>query len=248
MIKPAIELTRYAPKSLSKELYGKFSLISWNVYKKLNRSKQITYLNHIIANHKPQLLTFQEAPKLSSIDQYVIKIGAYEQYYFSNLQFKYKSFGLLTASTVESVHSHYVLSQYKEFILRTHKAFLVSLYPLSSGKKLMLINIHAINFRGLGVYQKELAQLITFASEHDGPLILAGDFNSWRQRRLTLLNQLMEELSLKKVEFESDRLIKRFFKAPLDHILYRGIKLEYAKVLDCFRLSDHNPMYVEFTV
>lgn len=247
-MKPALDLKRYAPLSLEKVLPHSFRLLSWNVYKKLHRPKQAEYLASLLSEALPELMVFQESPSIISLAKSCSVLDQYEQYYFSNLTFKNKSFGLLNASMVESIHGNYVISKHKEFIFRTHKAFLVSLYPLVSGEILMLINVHAINFREVKIYQKELALLYDFASTHKGPLVIAGDFNSWGVRRLLLLDELMTKLKLKAVVFDHARLIKRFLAAPLDHILYRGVIVNKAHVMDCLKLSDHNPLYVEFLV
>ncbi|TNF65920.1 MAG: endonuclease/exonuclease/phosphatase family protein [Gammaproteobacteria bacterium] len=246
MIKPAVDLKRHSPAMLNPVLKKSFSLICWNVYKKLHKPKQITYLMKLLSQYKPDLLTFQESPSLKRIAQSTSALEAYEKYYFSNLEFKNRSFGLLTASNAESKHSNYVISHYKEFIFRTHKAFLVSIYPLTSADALMLINVHAINFRSVQIYQKELQQLYEFALSHQGPLIIAGDFNSWGTGRLLLLDQLIHQLNLNSVKFENSRLIKSFISSPLDHILYRNLTVDESFVLDCHKLSDHNPLYVKF--
>ncbi|MCF6764786.1 endonuclease/exonuclease/phosphatase family protein [Thiotrichales bacterium 19S3-7] len=247
MIKPAVDLKRYTPITIKSTLDGPFTLICWNVYKKLHKPKQIRYLVSLLSQYDPDLFAFQESPSINRIMKSTSILAAYEKYYFSNLEFKNRSFGLLTASSVESRHSNYVISKHKEFIFRTHKAFLVSVYPLASGEQLMLINVHAINFRSVQVYQKELQQLYEFASLHQGPLIIAGDFNSWGIGRLLLLDHLIGQLALTPVAFENANLIKSFISAPLDHILYRGLTLEKSTVLDCAKLSDHNPLVVTFS-
>jgi len=46
------------------------------------------------------------------------------------------------------------------------------------------VNIHSINFSfGVNHMQKQLRQAAIVIEHHDGPVLLSGDFNTWRGRR-----------------------------------------------------------------
>ena len=77
-------------------------------------------------------------------------------------------------------------------------------------------------------------------------MILAGDFNSWNQKRMDKLQKITEELSLRAVTFETTGKVKSFMGKTLDFVFYRGIELLESEVIDDHKLSDHNPLFVHF--
>ena len=84
--------------------------------------------------------------------------------------------------------------------------------------------------------------------EYEGAIIIAGDFNSWNKKRVDILNWFCRELKLSKTIIENSDKIKSFLKYDLDHIFYRGLSLDFATVLECNKLSDHNPLYAYFKI
>ncbi len=110
----------------------------------------------------------------------------------------------------------------------------------------MILNIHAINFRETKRYFKELEQFFALIAEHTGPLIVAGDFNSWNKKCIEKLHQTALQLSLAAVSFESKDKIKSFMGKDLDFVFYRGLSLLETAVIETDKLSDHNPLFVRF--
>ncbi len=131
--------------------------------------------------------------------------------------------------------------------LRLPKSALITYYPLSNGQLLAVANIHAINFSlSLTQYRHQLSQLVVQLKKHNGPIIFAGDFNSWSSERLKQLDKLKEQLNLKEVKYQNDQLRKRFITGdPLDHVFYRGLFVISA-VVQPTKASDHNPILVSF--
>ncbi len=134
----------------------------------------------------------------------------------------------------------------REPILRLAKSALVTVYPLPDGRLLMVINIHAVNFSiGVDVYSKQLGPIGDQISHHAGPVIMAGDFNTWSRPRMNALYRFAREMSLREVRFMDDHR-RRAFGRPLDFVFYRGLNVSEASVL-VTRASDHNPLLVEFS-
>jgi endonuclease/exonuclease/phosphatase family metal-dependent hydrolase len=119
-------------------------------------------------------------------------------------------------------------------------------------------NVHVISLH-LNLFEKDrLTQLRQLCARvkrmipQDEPLLIAGDFNDWRQKAGTLLQK---ELGLKEAFMELSGEHARTFPAAmplmcLDRIYYRGLVCRSAKVTDSklFRnLSDHLPLVAEFT-
>jgi endonuclease/exonuclease/phosphatase (EEP) superfamily protein YafD len=79
---------------------------------------------------------------------------------------------------------------------------------------------------------------------YKGPLIVAGDFNTWNLERLTIVEKTAERLGMQPVRFTPDRR-SLIFDQPVDHVYYRGLVPLDASVVDV-ATSDHNPMRITF--
>ncbi len=72
--------------------------------------------------------------------------------------------------------------------LQLPKSALWSRYQLSNGEELAVINIHAVNFTfGTEDYEAQLKSLTDNLQKYRGPVVFAGDFNSWSEARFSVL-------------------------------------------------------------
>jgi len=148
--------------------------------------------------------------------------------------------GVLTISRAETVdhfpHSH------REPLTRLPKAALVTEYRLlGSPHTLLVANVHAINFTpGTSHFHRQLLSVAHRIAHHRGPLIVSGDFNTWRNKRQRILDELIRELGLAAIEYEHDHR-RLAFGFALDHIFYRGLTHRQSRV-DRVHTSDHNPI------
>ena len=128
--------------------------------------------------------------------------------------------------------------------LGTPKATSVTKYPLRDRPdRLLAINVHAVNFAlGLQNFQGQFQALKKLLTEHEGPIILAGDLNTWSENRQALVDAFLGEHGLSPVAFEPDLRTTAFGRA-LDHIYVRGLKTKAAEVIPVSS-SDHNPLRV----
>jgi endonuclease/exonuclease/phosphatase (EEP) superfamily protein YafD len=161
--------------------------------------------------------------------------------------FRYRKIetGVLTASwVIPDLHCSF---QIVEPWIRTPKAVLISRYGLSgTDEKLVVANVHLINFTlNLKAYKDQLDRLKSVLEHHDGPLIIAGDFNTWSEKRSRLVLELMDELHLQPVTFKKDER-SMVLGNRVDHVFYRELAVSAAEGIDT-KTSDHNPMSVEFT-
>ena len=157
----------------------------------------------------------------------------------------WKSSGVLTAAVVQQVNR--CAFRHTEPILRTPKATLLSEYQLrGTGQTLLTVNVHMVNFSiGITEYKNQLLTISNVIARHTGPVILSGDFNTWRPRRLRLLNDIVEGLDLSRIIFDEDNR-SRTFGYPLDHIFVRGLQPVSSKI-EVVQSSDHNALSVELT-
>tara|TARA_E500000305_G_scaffold40666_1_gene31240 strand:- start:27000 stop:27827 length:828 start_codon:yes stop_codon:yes gene_type:complete len=131
-----------------------------------------------------------------------------------------------------------------EPLLQTPKATSVTEYPLvGRDERLLAINIHSVNFSfGLQRYREQLHALSILINRHKGPVLIAGDLNTWNSNRLAALDDFMAEHDLSPVTFMPD-LRTTVFGNALDHILVRGLQTASAVAIPVDS-SDHNPLLV----
>ena len=187
-----------------------------------------------------ELFLWQETP-IVKLDDFHIEAAA-------NLVTSKYHYGVVNASFVLAKKSYTYLSLYKEFFFTTHKSILFSRYRLKNGDHLLVANIHAINFREENAFAKELKRIFLYLEKFNGPLIVAGDFNTWNKSRLLRLYTTMRKLRLRHVPFDQTTGIKSFRSNPLDHIFYRNLNLSFFNVVKNHALSDHQPLIAVFEV
>lgn len=156
----------------------------------------------------------------------------------------YRTSGLLTG--VMTLSSATPLMQCNLIIrepwLRSPKATVITEYGLTDTEEtLLVINIHAVNFTfGVSDFTEQLSRALDVVDEHDGPVLLSGDFNTWHARRERILQEMADGLGLERLEYDEDHR-RRAFGLPLDHIYVRGLRVIDATTSDVDS-SDHNPM------
>ena len=213
---------------------SRFHLITWNVHKgqdtgwqeDLERlSKQADFVLLQEATQHQNLSTFSTALFVSSFS-------------FKDLLSGVKTF-------TQTHPEWYCGGGVAEPIIQIPKVASVMNLPLEKGNSLLLINVHLINFEwGISAYQAQLEQLFYFVENHQGPIIMAGDFNAWNEERLNLVNNLIKKYGLDSVALSQDERV-RFLGYPLDYIFTRGVKVVSA-TSEVVTSSDHNPLLMEF--
>lgn len=208
------------------------TLISWNAHK-LADTNFFYDLKKLSAG--ADLMMVQEA----------VHTTAWQAAFASHMPFAFsfnKSFcwddtanGVLTASRLGLDKNLALLSPGTEPGSFTHK---VSGYSqiLIGGKTVHVINTHALNFNVGIAFEDQIDQLAKFMAQLQGPIIWAGDFNTWNPLRTDYLNEKAKTLGLTHVTPTND---SRFL--VLDHIYVRGLTAVSAEVLD-LKSSDHYPL------
>lgn len=155
--------------------------------------------------------------------------------------------GVMTASRA-SAHEQptRVLCKYPEPIFKTPKAALISHHRLAGrNQTLMVVNLHATLVRLKNIAIEELNHLLDHIPDHDGPMILAGDFNTFTTGYLKAIEQVLAQRGLKMVKFGNDR---RPAHGNLDQIFVRGLTVEKAWIDVNTNSSDHFPLIVHVRV
>lgn len=127
---------------------------------------------------------------------------------------------------------------FREPWLRTRKAVSVARLPFRDAA-LLVINLHAINFTlGSGNYRQQLESIGEIAASHNGPVIVAGDFNHWNFWRVSVVADWARRFGLREVRFNPDWR-SRHLGSALDAIFLRGLTSLSATGLPTLR-SDHH--------
>jgi endonuclease/exonuclease/phosphatase (EEP) superfamily protein YafD len=121
-------------------------------------------------------------------------------------------------------------------------------YPLAGVEaRLLVVNAHLVNFSGSGgEYRRQVRALEVLLGSHEGPLIVAGDFNTWSDGRLGAVAAMAGRLGLEEVVFTEGSPVV-FFGRHVDHVYYRGLQVRRARVAPVAS-SDHRPLLVEFSL
>ncbi|MGF1764456.1 endonuclease/exonuclease/phosphatase family protein [Aliivibrio kagoshimensis] len=225
------------------DVNGELALLVWNIYKQ-QQGNWFEELSHL--SRQTQLVLLQEASITPKLKQFISdspftakSVRAFDAFDTST--------GVLNLSTSSptSICAYIEVEPW----LMLPKSALLAYYALSNGEVLAVVNIHAINFTfGTQEYQQQLKQLSEQLNRHHGPMIIAGDFNSWSEVRLQTLKKSMQGLNLVEAQFAPDH--RRQFiinNIALDHVFYRGLSLKMAEAPRS-DASDHNPMIVTFTI
>jgi len=147
-------------------------------------------------------------------------------------------------------------SRHAEPVSNTRKSLLATRYRIAGagsgtgtgageGAELLVLNMHAINFVAAPKYLSHLAQLGRAMAVHRGPLILAGDFNTWNERRRSSLIDVTREAGLNQAPLDRRARVAHLAR-HLDHLLYRGLRLRSATSLEHIGSSDHAPIEATF--
>lgn len=154
--------------------------------------------------------------------------------------------GVANISPVAADFTQFIRTDTREPILHSPKMTLVTSYPIRySTKKLTVVNVHGINFVSDAGYKKEMERIYQEIKDIPAPLVFAGDFNSWNEDRLDILNEYVKKLNLKEAGFLPDNRIT-FNGNFLDHFYYTSdIKITKARVDAIYKGSDHKPLTVE---
>lgn len=128
--------------------------------------------------------------------------------------------------------------------LNTPKAASILRFPIQDSRKsILLVNMHSVNFAlGMEEFSDQIDSVVRVLKAHRGPVVLSGDFNTWKDSRMQLLTNTAKEMGLTAVEFTPDHRTQ-WFGNYLDYIFIRGFEVKKARI-PAVTSSDHNPLKV----
>jgi endonuclease/exonuclease/phosphatase (EEP) superfamily protein YafD len=237
------ELGQAAKISLGPE----FNVLVWNILK-AKRFNWIRDFKELVVDK--DLVLLQEAV-LNAPSDYLFQNDERMQWVMAR-SFRHRAtqveHGVKTGCVVAASDRHFYLSPHTEPLSQTQKLLLSTQYRIGeSADQLLVINMHALNFVGVKKYMDQLDQLDCALAGHTGPIILAGDFNTWNPGRLGHFLQVAERASLREAYMQRQSRLAHM-NQHLDHVFYRGLSLKSIESLNQYRSSDHAPIVVRFSV
>lgn len=159
--------------------------------------------------------------------------------------------GVCTIAAVRAVRRYFVLSRYFEPVTRTPKMAMCSYYPYDRPdcppeQSLFVLNSHGINFRLRRPFLDQMLQFEEKLCDHHGPIILVGDFNTWEQGRVRILEEVAGRVGLRRVRFPGG--VKAVRGHELDRVYVRGGEAVNARVLINPAASDHSMLAFQFVI
>jgi endonuclease/exonuclease/phosphatase (EEP) superfamily protein YafD len=219
---------------------GQFRVLTWNVHKG-DAVGWLTDLAWFGGDH--DLMLMQEA-RLSESLRRVLRERDLHWTLGGAFRFRGLDTGVLTAARARADLA--CMLRAMEPLTRVPKAVVVTRHPFAgSSTSLLVANVHAVNFTlGTSELSAQLEAVATILARHRGPVILAGDFNTWSAARRGVVDALVLRLGLEAVSVAPDER-SRFLGRPVDQIYFRGLVASSAMAIRV-RSSDHNPVSAVF--
>ncbi len=227
---------------LNKELNSDFSILVWNIFKgkRQNWNSDFTKISKGI-----DLLLIQESSLNKKNIPIYQNLKKHSFIHATSFELFGSKNGNANAYKVLPIKHHFIRTKGREPIILSPKITLISYFKLKNNSKLLATaNIHSLNFVSASKHMSQLHQLYNKLKSHNGPLIVAGDFNTWTYEKKENLRNFVNSLSLKKVplihkDIEHEEVV--------DFVFYRGLKIKSAKVYNEISSSDHKAIKVKFT-
>lgn len=227
-----------------------FRVLNWNVHKGADKAATQDFATISQGAH---FNLFQEAVEndlwiANLIQAQPVLRWSLVRSFFSQKESDYHGYtGVAMGSMVAAVQETPLVSTVTEPISNTPKTVLVSEYKIAeSDDTLLMINVHMINFVGDGSFAKQLRQILDAVKNHKGPIVMAGDFNTWSDSRIYILAKAAKELGVERVPLENYYDMPIIY--PYDHIFVRGVKVLSHQTLEHITSSDHLPVAVNLEV
>jgi endonuclease/exonuclease/phosphatase (EEP) superfamily protein YafD len=213
-------------------------LLMWNLHKEDDAGWQEDLTRLAKVN---DVLLLQEV-RLRDPVQEVLRVAGLRWTLASSFIYEDIDVGVLTATRATPVAN--CTQRVVEPFLRIPKSAVITWLPLrGKPQTLAVVNMHAINFTlTLGAYQAQLDALAEVLANHQGPIVLGGDFNTWSDGRIEVLREVAARLRLVEVTYADDRRVV-FLGHQVDHVFVRGLEV-VASTVSPVTSSDHNPIEV----
>jgi endonuclease/exonuclease/phosphatase (EEP) superfamily protein YafD len=217
-------------------------VLSWNLHKNADPGWD-TDLARFAAGS--DLVLIQEAELTAALRQ-VLGDAGYDWLLGGAFRLDGYETGVLSAARVRPASA--CVQRFFEPLLQLPKATVIARYRVrGAAGTLAVANLHSINFTlGVGEYRAQLEAIATELAGHDGPVIVAGDLNTWSDARREVVDEVTRRMGLVPVVPPVDTR-SRFLGRQVDYVFVRGLEIVDAQA-PAVDSSDHNPVLVTLRV
>lgn len=217
-----------------------FTVVTWNAHKLEDQN----FIPDLISiSRQADVLLIQEA--MHETDLQNTFTSQFDFSFSFNMSFcdnKNAATGVLNASRYLLEFNQTLVSPKNEPVTNTPKVSGYSSVLVPEIGRIHIINTHGLNFNMGSDFKKQIDHITSFIQKLSGPVIWAGDFNTWSSDRMNYLNQKTTSVSLKHLQPKNDNRGQK-----LDHIFVRGLKFIEAEVMNDYKSSDHLPVKATFS-
>ena len=223
-------------------LPSEFSILVWNIHK--SKAQDMWAKDFVDLTQKSNIIITQEA----LWDDFSVNIyGRLNQFVWRlATSFVYKESeipsGVMTGSQEQPLTTMFLRSRAREPIVNTPKMVLITTHAMQGTTQSLLVgNIHGMNVVFNQKFRDQIEDAVEAIKNHEGPMIFAGDFNTWNAKKKNYLIEKFSTIGLIHVETPTLRKGKW-----LDHVFYRDLRLLKFQSIDSIVTSDHLPILATF--
>ena len=224
------------------QLPALIKILVWNIQKaQAGEAWQNDFLS---LSSKSDLVLLQEGYRIETFNHATSQLRGFLWSFVTSFFHQGYETGVVIGSPSQPLKTFWLRSPGREPFVDSPKMTILSEFDLPErDDHLLVANIHAINFVTNGTFYEQITPVLKAIEQHRGPVLFAGDFNTWNSARFTFVETRAAQLGLKIINFPEDprRLV-------LDHVFYRGLKPQKARVLNQIESSDHFPLHLELSV
>lgn len=212
-------------------------LLNWNVKKAEEGQAWVSEMQEFAKGRN--LITLQEGYDLPLMNDTLRTLPGISFHMAAAFAYHGKMTGVITGSAVEPSRMSFRRSPDREPILNSPKITGLSYFRIDASRELLVANLHGINFVGPDKFRNQIENVADAIAAHQGPVILAGDFNTWNAARSEILYAATRRLGLEEVVFTP--------QPALDHVFVKGCRVLKAWMPDAAKGSDHLPQFVDLS-
>lgn len=214
-------------------------IITWNIYKANGQDEWGRAIRSLRA--EADLVLGQEGWMIPAFEQVMSEPSGFFWSFATAFTYRRAETGVFVGTRIAPTRFQWHRSPGREPVTSSPKMALSTELPLQDGRKLLVINVHALNFVLPEAFRSQIGPLFEMAARHRGPVVFGGDFNTWSRGRLNFLLQQAQAQGMSGVGFSDDAR-----RMKLDHVFFRELGLVEARILTQISTSDHWPLLTVF--
>lgn len=211
-----------------------YSLVTYNIFKTHFPFVRQT-IGSLCSKHDFVLLQEWVSSVRTREDEHIVSCVTF------TIPFRNVSTGTATISRFPPIDVLELRSKERELGIITRKSMILTSYALQDGGVLHVANIHSLNFVTNAMWKKQIDYFIEYLPP-SGPLIFAGDLNTWNPWRFNYLEERLKKHRLHYANYDHNIIMR------LDHIFTRDITVLETKADTNMHTSDHYPVILTFTL